>query len=77
MYCNRIEKDYEARYAADRYTLWSSVQCDDYGKKVEEVIKDMKTDGPANVGQLIEALDFYRIGHSTKNIRVSKEILFV
>lgn len=28
------------------------------GKKIEEVIKDMKTSGPTSIGQLIEILDF-------------------
>ena len=43
------------------------------GKEVEEVIKDMKTDGPTSIGQLIEALDFYGIRHAEKNTRVSKK----
>lgn len=28
------------------------------GKKIEEVIKDMKTSGPTSIEQLIEILDF-------------------
>jgi len=28
------------------------------GKDIQEVIRDMKTDGPTSIGQLIEALDF-------------------
>lgn len=43
------------------------------GKEVEEVIKDMKTDGPTSIGQLIEILDFYRIKHAEKNTRISKK----
>ncbi len=34
------------------------------GKGIEEVIKDMKTDGPTSIGQLIDALDFYGIKHA-------------
>ena len=43
------------------------------GKSVEEVIKDMKTDGPTSIGQLIEILDFYGIRHAEKNKRISKK----
>lgn len=43
------------------------------GKEVEEVIKDMKTDGPTSIGQLIEILDFYGIKHAQKNTRISKK----
>jgi len=43
------------------------------GKSIEEVIKDMKTDGPASIGQLIEILDFYGIKHAEKNKRISKK----
>ena len=43
------------------------------GKEIEEVIKDMKTDGPTSIGQLIEALDFYGINHAEKNTRISKK----
>ena len=43
------------------------------GKAVEEVIKDMKTDGPTSIGQLVEALDRYGIGHAEKNTRISKK----
>ncbi len=43
------------------------------GKSVEEVIKDMKTDGATSIGQLIEILDFYSIGHAEKNKRISKK----
>lgn len=43
------------------------------GKSVEEVIKDMKTDGATSIVQLIEILDFYGIGHAEKNKRISKK----
>ncbi len=43
------------------------------GKNVEEVIKDMKTDAATSIGQLIEALDFYGIGHAERNKRISKK----
>ena len=43
------------------------------GKPVEEVIKDMKTDGPTSIGQLIEILDFYGIKHAERNKRISKK----
>ncbi len=42
-------------------------------KSVEEVIKDMKTDAPTSIGQLIEILDFYGIKHAEKNKRISKK----
>ena len=42
-------------------------------KTVEEVIKDMNTDAPTSIGQLIEILDFYGIGHAEKNKRISKK----
>ena len=42
-------------------------------KKIEEVIKDMKTNGPTSIGQLIEALDFYGIKHAERNTRISKK----
>lgn len=42
-------------------------------KGIEEVIKDMKTDGPTSIGQLIEILDFYGIKHAERNKRVSKK----
>lgn len=45
-------------------------------KDIEEVIKDMKTDGPVSTGQLIEILDFYGIKHAERNKRISKRILF-
>lgn len=43
------------------------------GKNVGEVIKDMKTDAPTSIGQLIEILDFYGIKHAEKNKRISKK----
>lgn len=43
------------------------------GTSVEEVIKDMRTDAATSIGQLIEILDFYGIGHSEKNKRISKK----
>ena len=43
------------------------------GKEIEEVIKDMKTDGSTSIGQLIEALDFYGINHAERNTRISKK----
>lgn len=42
-------------------------------KNVEEVIQDMKTNGPTSIGQLIEILDRYGIGHAPKNKRISKK----
>ena len=42
-------------------------------KTVEEVIKDMKTNGPTSIGQLIETLDFYGIKHAERNTRISKK----
>ena len=42
-------------------------------KTIEEVIKDMKTNGPTSIGQLIEALDFYGITHAERNTRISKK----
>lgn len=29
------------------------------GKSVEDVIKDMRTDGPTSIGQLMDILDIY------------------
>ena len=43
------------------------------GKNVEEVIRDMKTDGATSIGQLIGILDFYGIGHAERNKRISKK----
>lgn len=41
-------------------------------KSIEEVIRDMKTDGSTSAGQLIEILDIYGIKHAEKNKRISK-----
>lgn len=43
------------------------------GKEIDEVIKVMKTDGPTSIGQLIETLNFYGIGHAERNTRISKK----
>lgn len=43
------------------------------GRKIEDVIKDMRTSGPTSIGQLIEILDFYGIKHAEKNTRISKK----
>lgn len=43
------------------------------GKSLDEVVRDMKTDGPTSIGQLIEALDRYGIPHAERNLRVSKK----
>lgn len=43
------------------------------GKSIEEVIKDMKTDGATSIGQLIQILDFYGVRHAEKNKRISKK----
>lgn len=43
------------------------------GKKIEEVIKDMKTSGPTSIGQLIEILDFYGVKHAERNVRISSK----
>ena len=43
------------------------------GKDINQVIKDMKTNGPTSIGQLIEALDLYGIKHAEKNVRISKK----
>lgn len=42
-------------------------------KSIEEVIKDMKTDGPTSIGQLMDILDFYGIRHAERNKRISKK----
>ncbi len=42
-------------------------------KPIETVIKDMKTDGPTSIGQLIEILDKYGISHAERNTRISKK----
>lgn len=38
-----------------------------------EVIRDMKTNGPTSIGQLIEILDFYGVKHAERNTRISKK----
>ncbi len=43
------------------------------GKTIDTVIKDMKTDGPTSIGQLIEILDRYGIVHAERNTRISKK----
>lgn len=43
------------------------------GIEVEEAMKVMKTRGSTSIGQLIDALDYYRIKHSERNIRISKK----
>ena len=43
------------------------------GKSVDEVIRDMKTDGPTSIGQLIEILDRYGVNHAPRNVRISKK----
>ena len=43
------------------------------GAGMDEVIKVMHTSGPTSIGQLIEALDYYQIGHAAKNVRLSKK----
>lgn len=43
------------------------------GKDIEQVIKDMKTNGPTTIGQLIEILDFYGVKHAERNTRISKK----
>ncbi len=43
------------------------------GKSVEDVIRDMKTCGPASIDQLIDALDRYGVRHTERNTRISKK----
>lgn len=43
------------------------------GKSVGEVIKDMKTNGPTSIGQLMEILDRYGVQHGERNKRISKK----
>lgn len=43
------------------------------GKSVEDVIKDMRTDGPTSIGQLMDILDIYGIGYAERNKRISKK----
>jgi hypothetical protein len=42
------------------------------GINIEEVAKVMGTRGSTTIGQIIDALDYYKIRHSEKNIRLSK-----
>lgn len=42
-------------------------------KDIAEVIRDMKTDGPTSIGQLMEILDLYGIKHGERNTRISKK----
>ena len=42
-------------------------------KDINQVIKDMKTDGPTSIGQLYEILDYYKIKRAEKNVRISKK----
>ena len=47
------------------------------GKSVEEVIKDMKTDGPHEVS--VNSLKYWiynGVSHAEKNKRISRKILF-
>lgn len=43
------------------------------GVSIEDVIKVMETSGPTSIGQIMDALDYYRIGHADKNVRLSKK----
>lgn len=43
------------------------------GTTIDAVIRDMKTDGPTSIGQLIEILDRYGIAHAERNTRISKK----
>lgn len=43
------------------------------GKSVDEVIRDMRTDGPTSIGQLMDILDAYGIRHAERNVRISKK----
>ncbi|WP_243155984.1 hypothetical protein [Clostridium sp. C2-6-12] len=42
------------------------------GIGIDEVAKVMGSRGPTTIGQIIDALDYYNIKHSEKNIRLSK-----
>lgn len=44
-------------------------------KDIEEVMKDMKTNGPTSIGQLIEILDFYGVKHAEKIHVFQRKIL--
>lgn len=43
------------------------------GKGIGAVIRDMKTDGPTSIGQLVEILDAYGVRHAGRNCRISKK----
>lgn len=43
------------------------------GKGIEQVIQDMKTNGPTSIGQLMEILDYYGVKHAERNTRISKK----
>ena len=43
------------------------------GKDINDVIKDMKTNGPTGIGQLIEILDKYEIPLAEKKYPYIKE----
>lgn len=43
------------------------------GRNIEEVAKVMGTKGSTSIGQIIDALDHYKISHGEKNIRISKK----
>ena len=43
------------------------------GKGIGAVIRDMKTDGPTCIGQMVEILDAYGVRRARRNLRVSKK----
>lgn len=43
------------------------------GKTIQQVIADMRTNGPTSIGQLMEILDFYGVKHANRTIRISKK----
>ncbi|MGF7012159.1 hypothetical protein M2146_002713 [Lachnospiraceae bacterium PF1-22] len=43
------------------------------GVPIEDAIKTMRTSGPTSIGQIIDALDYYGIGHADRNVRLSKK----
>ena len=43
------------------------------GINIEDVAKVMGTRGSTTIGQIIDALDYYKIRHTEKNIRLSKK----
>lgn len=40
------------------------------GKTVGEVVRDMRTGGPASIGQLIDILNHYGVKHAERNNEV-------